>query len=238
MRDTRLDNPMWHALQGPHRRWAQRRGPLQWFPQDVAPFFAIASSRDALPADLPAELPLTARAYFVGVLPETCPSTWNVGERSEIIQMLYAGDTPLWEPAPHVLLGPEHRPAMQALAAEAFPDFFRARSAELGCYLGIFDQGRLISMAGERMALEGMREISAICTHPHFTGRGYARGLTRALIRRHREQGLHSFLHVSAHNIHARRLYESLGFIEVASLPMLRIDPLVVPPRPAHAQIP
>ncbi len=227
MRDPRLDNPMWHALQGPHRRWAQGQGQgqLQWFPPDVAPFFALESPEAALEPDLPARLELAASAYFVGVLPQSWPSGWMPAERSEIVQMSYTGATPLWEPAPHRLLGPEHRPAMLALAGIAFPDFFRARSAELGTFIGIFEQDQLVSMAGERMALEGMREISAICTHPQFTGRGYAAGLTRALIRRHREQGLRSFLHVSAANSGARRLYESLGFTPVAVLPMVRIEP-------------
>jgi ribosomal protein S18 acetylase RimI-like enzyme len=225
MRDARLDNPMWYALQGPHRRWAQGQGGLQWFPPDVAPFFALESADIPLVPDLPERLQLASNAYFVGVLPASWPRGWKPAERSEIVQMSYLGATPLWEPAPHVLLGPDDRPAMLALAAIAFPDFFRARSAELGTFIGIYEQGRLVSMAGERMALEGMREISAICTHPEFTGRGYAGGLTRALIRRHRQQGLHSFLHVSAANIGARGLYESLGFAPVAVLPMIRIEP-------------
>lgn len=225
MRDPRLDNPMWHALQGPHRRWAQGQGVLQWFPQDVAPFFAIESAGSALDPDLPERMGLNTNAYFVGVLPEVWPRGWQPGARSEVLQMSYFGATPLWEPAAHVLLGPNDRPAMNALAAIAFPDFFRARSAELGTFIGIYEQGRLVSMAGERMALEGMREISGICTHPDFTGRGCAGGLTRALIRRHRELGLHSFLHVSVGNTGARRLYEMLGFAAVAVLPMVRIEP-------------
>lgn len=225
MRDPRLDNPMWHALQGPHRHWAQGRGALQWFPQDVAPFFAVESTGSVLEPDLPARIGLSARAYFVGVLPDRWPRGWQAGARSEVLQMSYAGATPLWEPAAHVLLGPDDRSAMNALAAIAFPDFFRARSAELGTFIGIYERGRLVSMAGERMALEGIREISGICTHPDFTGRGYAGGLTRALIRRHREQGLHSFLHVSAGNTVARRLYEMLGFAAVAVLPMVGIEP-------------
>lgn len=216
---------MWHALQGPHCCWAQGRGRLQWYAPDVAPFFAVESPDSALEPDLPRRLGLTASAYFVGVLPRDWPSGWIPAERTEIVQMCFRGATPLWDPGPHVLLGPEHRAAMLALAAIAFPDFFRARSAELGSFIGIFEQGRLVSMAGERMALEGMREISAICTHPEFTGRGYAGGLTRALVRRHREQRLHSFLHVSAANAGARRLYESLSFTPVAVLPMIRIEP-------------
>jgi len=225
VRDARLDNPIWHALEGPHQHWAQAEGALRWYPQDVAPFFAVPSADTALTPDLPRQIRLHAGAYFVGVLPDDWPRGWRVQSRSEILQMTYAGGTPLWEPAAHVLLGPADRESMNALAAIAFPDFFRARSAELGTFIGISQRGRLLAMAGERMALPGMCELSGICTHPDFTGRGYAGGLTRALIRRHRELGLESFLHVSAHNVGARRLYESLGFTAVATLPMVRIEP-------------
>jgi ribosomal protein S18 acetylase RimI-like enzyme len=225
VRDPKLDNPMWFALQGPHRRWATGQSALQWFPQDVAPFLAIESPASPLEPDWPRQAGLSASAYFVGVLPASLPAGWQPGPRSEIIQMIYSGPTPLWEPAPHRLLEEADRPAMNALAAMAFPDFFRNRSAELGTFIGIYEHSRLVAMAGERMALDGMREISGICTHPSFTGRGYAGGLTRALIRRHREQGLQSFLHVSARNTRARELYQALGFDAVAVLPMLRIEP-------------
>ena len=225
MRDARLDNPIWHALEGPHQNWAQGEGALRWFPQDVAPFFAVPSADTPLEPELPRRLGLRASAYFLGVVPDDWPRGWRVHSRSNVLQMTYAGGTPLWEPAAHGLLGPADREAMNALAAIAFPDFFRARSAELGSFIGISQRGRLVAMAGERMALPGMRELSGICTHPDFTGRGYAGGLTRALIRRHRELGIESFLHVSAENLGARGLYESLGFTAVATLPMVRIEP-------------
>jgi len=137
-----------------------------------------------------------------------------------------------------VLLGLEARPAMSRLAAIAFPDFFRARSAELGTFIGIFESGQLVAMAGERMAWPGSQEISGVCTHPDYTGRGYAGGLTRALVRRHHELGLHSMLHVSRTNLTAHRLYESLGFAVTATLPMIRIEspgaaaPAAHPPGP------
>ena len=224
-RDARLDNPIWHALTGPHEHWAQVQGSLRWYPQDVAPFFAIPSAETALEPDLPERIGLTACAYFVGVLPSLIPSGWQEHSRSEVLQMSYAGGAPLWEPSKHILLGPTDRPAMNALAGIAFPDFFRSRSAELGTFLGLYECGRLVSMAGERVApLPGLQELSGICTHPDFTGRGYAAGLTRALIRRHCTLGWHSILHVSASNTGARRLYELLGFAAVATLPMIRIE--------------
>jgi predicted GNAT family acetyltransferase len=113
---------------------------------------------------------------------------------------------------------------MLLLTQIAFPEYFRERTAELGEYLGIFDGGRLVAMAGERMALDGWQEISAVCTHPDFLGRGSARRLTLALMYRHRLRGVASFLHVSESNTRARRLYESMGFSVRASLTLGKIE--------------
>jgi len=79
-------------------------------------------------------------------------------------------------------------------------------------------------MAGERMAVPGAREISAVCTHPDFAAQGMASTLLAALVKRHREAGLASFLHVSGGNIGARRLYERLGFIHRATLRLTAVE--------------
>jgi predicted GNAT family acetyltransferase len=67
-------------------------------------------------------------------------------------------------------------------------------------------------MAGERIAIPGHREISAVCTHPSHTGKGYAGHLLRNILRFHADNSLRSFLHVAAPNQRAIDLYERLGF--------------------------
>ena len=44
----------------------------------------------------------------------------------------------------------------------------RAGAAEThaGDFWGVRDNGRLIAMAGERLKLDGMSEVSGVCTHP------------------------------------------------------------------------
>ena len=66
-------------------------------------------------------------------------------------------------------------------------------------------------MAGERLRPEGHTEISAVCTHPDFTGRGYARALMRVLMADAARAGRRPMLHVKTEN-GAKRLYERLGF--------------------------
>jgi predicted GNAT family acetyltransferase len=105
--------------------------------------------------------------------------------------------------------------AMVALTTLAFPGFFRERTHEMGSYYGIRVGGELVAMAGERLALPGMREISAVVTHPGHTGKGYARTLMNCLLREHATAGFKSFLHVGVRNTRAVALYEHMGF-EVA----------------------
>jgi len=221
-----LDNPIWHALNGPHRHFAEFIGDAHWYPSRIAPFIAIPAAA-ALP-DLNGAVDCGFRdpAYFVGVLPDTLPDGWHVVSRSLILQMMPApGASPAApDDADIRALGIADSPSMLALARIAFPDYFRERTAELGLYLGIFADAALIAMAGERLALDGLQEISGVCTHPDFVGRGCARRLTHALLRRHRERGVMSFLHVSEGNAAARRLYESMGFVMRASLPMAKVE--------------
>jgi ribosomal protein S18 acetylase RimI-like enzyme len=195
-----------------------------WYPPPIAPFVAVPAA-DIQP-DLDAALAsgMGEPFYFVGACPDTLPAGWRVVSRSNILQLFPTGKIPEADEDAGEVLGERDRSAMQDLTRIAFPDFFRERTAELGLYLGIFDDEKLIAMAGERMALEGLQEISGVCTHPGHAGRGHARRLTRALLARHHARGVDSFLHVSEGNAAARRLYDSMGFKVRASLPMCKVE--------------
>jgi len=99
-----------------------------------------------------------------------------------------------------------------ALTALVYPHYFRRRTMELGRYFGIYQDGRLAAMIGERLGTDDTQEMSAICTHPDFNGRGYARRLTAFLTNDNLARGRLPFLHVSHENPRALRLYEQLGY--------------------------
>ena len=67
-------------------------------------------------------------------------------------------------------------------------------------------------MAGERLRPVGYTEVSGVCTHPDFRGRGYAGGLMQIVARRILARGETPFLHSYASNSGAIALYEALGF--------------------------
>ncbi|RRA47758.1 GNAT family N-acetyltransferase [Acidipila sp. EB88] len=132
------------------------------------------------------------------VLPESAPESEPVVGSPEIEE-----------------LGPENFAEMIALKAVAFPGFFGPRAAMLGKFAGIRVDGALVAMVGERLAVPGMREISAVCTHPEHRGRGYAEMLIRHRIRAEARTGWRSFLGVDASNLKAQAIYRRLGFVPV-----------------------
>ncbi len=227
MGHSKLDNIVWHALDGPHHGLVESLGELSWYPPAIAPFIAVPARGVVPDLDGAGRRGLHAPAYAVGVIPDTLPDGWHYASHSNILQMLpTAPQIPAIDERDIAVLGSAHRAKMLGLARAAFPDFFRERTAELGEYLGIFDGSNLVAMAGERMALAGLQEISGVCTHPNFVGRGYARRLTLALMHRHRRRGVGSFLHVSEGNASARGLYESMGFVVRSALPMGKVERL------------
>jgi GNAT superfamily N-acetyltransferase len=221
-----LDNPVWSALGGPHRSRAGRLPDLAWYPPSIAPFAAIPDAGILPDLEAARTQGMADSVYFLGACPKFLPPGWRVVSNSNVLQLFPAGESLETDEEAGTVLGEDDRAAMHELTRLAFPDFFRERTAELGLYLGIHEGTTLIAMAGERMALAGLQEISGVCTHPGFGGRGHARRLTRALLTRHRRRGVASFLHVSEGNAGARRLYESMGFLTRASLPMCKVERL------------
>jgi len=111
-----------------------------------------------------------------------------------------------------VALAESDVPEMMALTKLTKPGPFNPRTREMGDYFGIRRKGKLIAMAGERLRVPGYTEISAVCTHPDYLGKGYARALITMLMKRIMGRGERPFLHVRPENTRAVGLYERLGF--------------------------
>lgn len=103
-------------------------------------------------------------------------------------------------------------PEMLALATLTEPGPFLSRTHTMGRFLGIRIDGRLAAMAGERMRFPGYTEVSGVCTHPDFRGRGLARRLSAAVAANIEARGEQPFLHAWKTNSAAIALYEQLGF--------------------------
>jgi ribosomal protein S18 acetylase RimI-like enzyme len=211
-----LDNIFWNTLNGLHahlssgtgraRRYAPGFSPIVGFPDPEQPDFAALA-----PFCEPGE------RFYCDAWSGPAPAGWRIEAESTMYRMVWDELTPDIDaaaadvPEP-VLIVAEHAAQALELATLTRPGPFGPRTIELGDYFGYFDGGRLIAMAGERMAAPGLREISGVCTHPDHQGRGYARRLMLKLIRRQLERGETPFLHVMRANEAAHSLYLRMGF--------------------------
>ena len=140
-----------------------------------------------------------------------------------MFRMVFEGSVAGAEDAPEaVKLGPQHAAQALELATMMRPGPFGIRTIELGDYFGIFDGERLAAIAGERLHAGSFREISGVCTHPDFQGRGYARQLMNKLIRRQLARNETPFLHVMRDNARAHGLYLRMGFRDYRE-PVVRV---------------
>jgi ribosomal protein S18 acetylase RimI-like enzyme len=117
-----------------------------------------------------------------------------------------------------MLMTPENAGEMFELITLAFPGFYQPRTHEMGTYYRIRLDGKLVAMAGERLSMTDYREISGVCTHPSFVGKGYARKLIIRLMGDHAAAGVKSFLHVGKANGRAVAIYERMGFRTLRSI--------------------
>lgn len=206
-----LDNPARSALLGPHARLAERRGQVLRYPSDVCPFVALPDEPDAGTWREVAELLGPGALVALAVTQAVPPQGWEVELNLTGVQLVDQGMTTTID-SEAIPLGPDDVPEMLALVERTKPGPFLPRTIEMGSYLGIRREGALVAMAGERLHPPGWTEISAVCTDPHYQGQGLASRLVRTVAVGIRARGETPFLHASAANTTAIRLYEALGF--------------------------
>lgn len=214
MRAHPLDRPIWSMLTGRQRHLAEGDAHAVRIDRRYGPFGAAADSGPAAQAELAALFPPNGELWLVeGECWPLPPGTREV-KRAVLAQMVAEGAPPparVSEPA-MVALGDADAPEMAALAAHAQPGPWAATTHRYGPFFGIREDGRLLAMAGQRMLMPGMAEVSGVATWEDCRGRGYARALIGHVMRSMAARGEQPFLHSYADNAGAIALYESLGF--------------------------
>lgn len=208
---TVLDNPIWNALTSAHRPMARINGLAARYPGDVSPLTGLGELSPRAFDDLKALVGDDEQMALFTTAPVEVPAGWQVVKARYIDQMVCAEPPPVSDQA-FVTLGPDDVPDMLALTALTEPGPFAARTHEMGHYVGVrSEDGRLAAMTGQRLGLGDFTEISAVCTHPDFQGRGYAKALVAYQAARIHGEGRTPFLHVKTEN-GAKVVYEKLGF--------------------------
>jgi ribosomal protein S18 acetylase RimI-like enzyme len=208
-----LDNPAWNALISGNRSLSFGDDQVKYFDKEVSPFAAFPRNTIENFLLLHDLMPQNRPVLFVAPTEIEIPPAWKVLRVIHGVQMVC-------EPAnimngardEFVPLTEAHVPQMLELTQLTNPGPFNSRTIEFGHYRGVFDGGKLVAMAGQRLHTFNYAEVSAVCTRPGYTGRGYARQLIADQVSRIAAGGEIPYLHSRADNARAISVYKSLGF--------------------------
>ncbi|HEV2577553.1 MAG TPA: GNAT family N-acetyltransferase [Acidobacteriaceae bacterium] len=237
-------NPPLESLSTTFGQVSLQHGLALKFPRQITPFAALLKNSAAALSDLHSLLEPGESTYIVSFeAPPTIPGI-TTSRPYPVRQFEWPATAPIPPISDSLTIEPltcAHAQEMVNLTDIAFPGFFRIRTCEMGPYFGIRSSrgagnsargtgnnaGRLVAVCGERMnirrAEDTFREISGLCTHPEFRGRGYAPALLAHMLQLHRAAGLRSYLHVASSNPTAIALYERLGFIPRGEFPLYSV---------------
>jgi len=207
-----LDRPVWNALTSRQAHLAQGDARALRIQADYGLFAASRDLTDENLAALAALIPADSAVGLVETMPVSPPPGTALALQMDCRRMVAERLAMPRMDFDAVTLGEADAQDMLALATLTEPGPFLRRTHQLGDFLGLRVNGKLVAMAGERLKLPGLTEVSAVCTHPDHRGRGYAGGLMSLVARRIQQRGETPFLHVASQNKSAIALYERLGF--------------------------
>lgn len=227
-----LDNPAYHGMISGNRNLSVGTELVRYFPEAVSPFVGLADFGAERFRELAEILPAGRAVALATPGRVEIPSGWDVKIYGPGLQMMWAGARARGEGVGErgedgrvgaagergdeltiVPLRVDHVPQMLALAKLTNPGPFGERTIEFGNFVGVFDGDRLMGMSGHRLHPVPYIEISGVCVHPDYAGRGLGGALTLYQVERIQQMGETPILHVWARNERAIRLYEHLGFV-------------------------
>jgi predicted GNAT family acetyltransferase len=141
------------------------------------------------------------------------PVDWEVKLNKTMLQMVFQNVLPeITNDQQIKVLDESHVTQMLDLTKRTNRGPFFNKTILLGNYLGIFDNKKLIAMAGQRNKIGNYTEVSAVCTDPGFTGKGYAKKIMVQLMHIIMKDNYIPMLHLFKDNTNALALYFKLGF--------------------------
>jgi len=211
-----LDNMIWHAITTGNNDIAILNGDVGCYLPEIAPFAGMKEFNDVNLEKLYEFIPAN-RSVAISSLSKMDhdANKWKLLQPMDVTQMVYEHPVNTFTTKHSALIVPlseEHIPQMLELTALTKPGPFLQQTIRFKNYFGIFIEGRLAAMTGQRMHPLPYMEVSAVCTHPDFRGRGYAKALMLHVMKIILENSFIPFLHVLANNFNAIELYKTIGF--------------------------
>ncbi len=204
-----LDNPVWYSLTNMHSDYCIEYNGVKFYHPDFTPFGAFIHIEDTTKALLK-HSELLDEFFIVGDKPKL-PSSFNIKKYVGLQMIIYKEiNIPISEKI--IELNETHHDDLMTLIKLVYPHFFKKQTPLLGRYFGIYNNGDLVAVTGERMQTKNFTEISAVVTHPEHTGNGYAKQLVTYTAKKIFEKEKIPFLHVDQNNTGPIQLYKKLGF--------------------------
>ncbi|MFZ9235509.1 MAG: GNAT family N-acetyltransferase [Algoriphagus sp.] len=220
-----LDNPIWTALNSGGAIHSYGRGDALFIDRKMGFFAGLLSYEVEQLDQLHAVMDPGKRVilFTPGFL--ELDAKWKVRNDNALLQMVFE------KPSIQLILDSSIRalgkadvPEMMALTQLAKPGPFLENTIDFGGYFGYFVDGRLVSMAGTRLAAGPYTEVSAVCTHPDFLGRGLAKLVLPHVLHYIQQDGQIPYLQLYPDNLPAYRLYQKIGFVERANLRVYSLE--------------
>lgn len=207
-----LDRPIWAALTTRQAALAQGDANARRYRPEISPFTATRDDGQASLAALATLAEPGRTMLFLQADPIVLPSLLIERQTAKAVQMVAGEPFAVFEDPRIERLGLKDAEAMLALADLTKPGPFTLKAQSFGAFWGIRQEGRLVAMAGERLKLPGLTELSGLATHPDRQGGGLGKLLLTYVAGQISARGETVFLHAYGWNEKAILLYERLGF--------------------------
>lgn len=208
-----LDNPVFNALCSGDAALGNGSSTAKFFPEDVSPFAGFDKNAASGFDDLYNLLPGDRKILYAAPEQIETPKGWKLLIQIPGLQFVLNSYTPGIESRSEIIpLSKINVEEMISLTALTRPGPFNKRTIEFGHYFGIFQKNQLAAMIGQRLHVSNYTELSAVCTHPDYWGKGFAGDLIHHQIMLILKMGQIPFLHVRSDNWRAIDLYERIGF--------------------------
>ncbi|SFS36764.1 FR47-like protein [Zhouia amylolytica] len=209
--EKKLDNPVWYSLNEEHGKFSVVYNQIRFYHPEYCPFGGF-TEEDNTSIGINKYALLTDHFYVVGDKP-------SFKSKIQLKNELVCNQMLLKEPLDFestecitVLKTINQKQDLFNLVNLVQPGYFKSKTSDLGNYYGIYKDNKLIAVTGERMKMNKFTEVSAVVTHPEFTGKGYAKQLIKHTTTQIFKENKTPYLHVAESNYGAIKLYEKLGF--------------------------
>ncbi|MFT3681360.1 MAG: GNAT family N-acetyltransferase [Ferruginibacter sp.] len=206
----KLDNPAWYALNEKHQAFAVGTGEIKKYQRHIAPWVGYVSNNKNILEEIDPFTEPGEGVYIFDQLP-ALPGNYTLETELVCMQMICTKPVQTSTANPGIKKQ-EDAGEIETLINMVQPGYYNPGTCLMGEYYGIREDGLLVALAGERMRMDGLTEISGVVTHPAYTGRGYAQQLVAYVTNKNLAAGITAFLHVAATNERAIKLYEYLGY--------------------------